>query len=189
MKLKDKMSWLRFIKICLLCLFACVSAGCITTTSIQKLPTTTEAFRTPPDQLRADYPEIAEYEKVFRGFIVNTPYEKQLISAWGEPDQKKMDWVYPSTMGATLIGCGFLFGPVPALITTGIAVTIRPYPFEYYYWRKDDYCIEAKFDHAILNAYNGSMIYWKWHHMSDGNDMPEECSKPKTTNISTETTK
>jgi hypothetical protein len=153
---------------------------------IQKLPTTSEAFHTPPDQLRAEYPEIVEYEKPFRGFIVNTPYRQQLISAWGEPDEKKADWVYPVTMGATLVGCGFFFGPVPALITAGLVIAIRPNTFEYYYWRKDDYCIEAKFDYAIVNVYKENLIYWKWHHMSDGKDIPVECRKQETTTISTE---
>jgi hypothetical protein len=178
-----------FIKFCILCLSVSILSGCITTVQIQKLPTTAEAFQMPPDKLRAEYPEIAEYEKTFRGFVVNTPYSKQLISAWGEPDQKKTGWEYPVTMGATLVGCGFLFGPVPALITAGMVVAIRPLPYEKYYWRKDHYCIEAIFDRLIFNSYKDTLAHWKWHHMNDGKDIPEECRKQETTTISTETNK
>lgn len=167
----------RFIIFVLLSLFVCVLAGCITTAPIQKLPTTTEAFQMPPDKLRAEFPEIAEYEKSFRGFIVNTPYSDQLISAWGEPGHIKTDWVYPVTMGATLVGCGFVFGPAPALITAGAVVAIRPFPNERYYWRKDDYCIEAVIDRVIVNSYKESLATWKWHHLSDGKEIPTECRK------------
>jgi hypothetical protein len=165
------------MKYCLLCLVTVFLAGCITTAPIQKLPTTLEAFRAPPDQLRAEYPEIAEYEKTIRILEINIPYANQLVTAWGEPDQKKTDWLYPGTMGAFLVGSGFVFGPAPALITAGMIFAIRPFPFEYYYWRKGDYCIEARIDRAILHAYKESLVYWKWHHMSDGKEIPTECKK------------
>lgn len=174
------------LKFSLLCLPIVLLAGCITNIPIQKLPTTSEAFRTPPDQLRAEYPEIAEYEQKLRGLFFNTFYSKQLITVWGEPDQKKTDWAYPGTMGAALVGSGFLFGPAPALITAGIVLTIRPYPVRYYYWRKENYCIEGMFDHTIMHGYKESMVNWKWHNMINGKDIPAECGKQETTTISTE---
>ena len=179
-----------FLKFSLLSLLTVFMTGCITTIPIQRLPTSVEAFRASPDQLRTEYPEITEHGPLFKGVngvAIHTIGAKQLISTWGEPDQKKADWVYPTAMGATLVGCGFLFGPVPALITAGVVIAIRPYPFEYYYWRKADYCIEAKFEYSIVNAYDGSMVYWKWHHMNDGEDIPTECNKPETAAVTTET--
>ena len=167
----------RLLKFCLPCLLTVFLAGCATTAPIQKLPRNSEAFRSPNEQLRVEYPEIAEYEIEFRGLMANTPYAQQLIADWGEPDNIKTEWSYAGYMGAVLIGCGFLFGPVPALITAGAVIAIRPYPPEYYYWRKADYCIEAKLDHTFDHAYKNRLIYWRWHHMSDGKEIPIECGK------------
>lgn len=172
-----RVNFARFLKSSLLCLFPVFLAGCITTSPIQKLPTSSEAFRSPQDQLRVAYPEIAEYEKEFRGFTANTPYAQQLLTGWGEPDKMKTEWSYAGYMGAAVIGCGFLFGPVPTAIAAGTAVAIRPYPPEVYYWRKDDYCIEAKFDRTIDRSYRKRLLYWRWHHLSDGKDIPAECKK------------
>jgi hypothetical protein len=158
-----------FMRSCLLCLVIAVLAGCIA--PIQKLPTSSEAFHSSPDRLRAEYPEIGEYES----FRFYSAYSEQLISVWGEPNVKRTEWSYVGYMGATLIGCGFLFGPVPATITAGLTVAIRPYPPEYYYWRKSDYCIEAKIDHTFESAYRGRLVRWKWHHLSDGKEIPSEC--------------
>lgn len=165
------------LKYCIMCLFCVLLSGCITTSPIQKLPISSEAFQSPHDQLRVEYPEIAEYEKAFRGFKSTTLYEKQFIADWGTPDNVKTDWSYAGYMGAATVGCGLVFGPVPTIITAGIVVAIRPYPPEYYYWRKDDYCIEAKFDHTLVGAYRNRLIYWRWHHMSDGKGVPAECRK------------
>jgi len=170
-------SFPRFLKYCLSCLIPVILAGCITTSPIQKLPISSETFRSPNDKLRADYPEIAEYEKDFRGFMPNTPYAQQLITEWGEPDETRTEWSYAGYMGATLIGCGFFFGPVSTLITTGLVIGIRPYPPEYFYWRKENYCIEAKFDHTFDHAYKNRMLFWRWHNMSDGKEIPTECRK------------
>ncbi|GEM_PF-6923089 len=169
----------RFLKYCLLCLVIIFLPGCITTFPADKLPTTREAFHKTPEQLHADYPVISEYDSTSQGFLnvrMTTLGAKQLVSAWGEPDNKRTEWSYAGYMGATLVGCGFLFGPLPALITSGMVVAIRPYPFEYYYWRKEDYCIEAKIDTVLSHAYRESLIYWNWHHMNDGKNIPPECT-------------
>jgi hypothetical protein len=68
-----------------------------------------------------------------------------------------------------------------------MVAVIRPFRFEQYYWRKDNYCIEAKIDHTVVNAYKENLAYWKWHHLSDGKDIPVECMK--TTSNTTETGK
>lgn len=161
-----------YLKLFLSCLAIAILSGCIT--PIQKLPTSTEAFRSPPDRLRSEYPEIAEYEK-YKLFVTNAPYADQLISVWGEPTHKSTEWSYYGYMGAMFVGLGFAVGPVPVIIAGGLTVAIRPYPLEQYYWIKDEYCIQANIDYTFEHAYKGKMLRWKWHHLSDGKDIPNEC--------------
>lgn len=176
MREEDTLKLLSINKVVFLILALCMTA-CSTTTPFHKLPKSSEAFEIPPVQMRQDYPEIPEYEKYFRGFSANTPLIKDLIAEWGEPDKINKQWTYFGGMGAVLIGCGVLFGPVPALIAGGIAIGIRPFPPEYYFWKKGKYCIEAAIDRNIDHLYQKRMIHWRWHELSQSDELSEECKE------------
>jgi hypothetical protein len=152
-----------------------VSSGCTTSRPFNDIPTESYSFNLSKDQLQNQYPEIQKYEKRFRGFSPNTPLIQELISKWGEPDKKRKKMSYPLLMGGTLGGCSALFGPIPALAAGGAAIAIRPYVPEYYYWHKENYCIEAILDKTIDHGYKKRMISWQWYDLRTKNEIPEEC--------------
>ncbi len=162
-------------KIYLIFLIALCLVGCSTTLPFKHLPTDPTSFQKSADQLRTEYPEIGEYEKNFRGFPANTPYAEELTSVWGEPVLINKDWGDVGLMGATVVGCGIVFGPFPAAVAGGVVLIMRPYPFEYDYWKMGNYCIEVFMARTIMHPYKKTIGYWKWYELSSADALPKEC--------------
>lgn len=154
---------------------AVIFSGCASTNSFNKIPTEVSSFQLPKEQLKQQYPDIQEYEKNFRGLNANTPLVQELIDAWGEPDKKKIRISYPLAIGGALLGSAVLFGPVPALVGGAAVIVIRPYAPEYYYWRKENYCIEAYIDKTFDQGYKKRVLSWKWYENNDKTPSPEIC--------------
>lgn len=175
--------------------------GCITTNNFQDIPKEPHEFRLPPSELHSKYPEINAYERSFWGFSINTPLATDLISAWGEPKEKTKDWGYVAGMGAALVYIGATSSAGATIFITGLVVAIRPSPPVRYYWVKENYCIEAYIDNAVLvendNAFSGQpyakrVVSWKWHSLEDSETSKiKECSEtirdaPRFTGLSPE---
>lgn len=130
--------------------------GCASTTSFTSLPKTDNEFLLDKAKLSANYPEISTYEKHWRGFSKEYPTEQSLISELGEPHETKRYWLYPIVVVAVAVAIH------AQPIVWGIVIAIRPDIPETYYFKKGNYCVEARMDRTIFDSYRSHMAWWDW---------------------------
>ena len=149
------------MKVVVVILMSIFSIGCATHHNISSLPTSNDGYKLSKGELVSKYPEIAEYEKVWRGFSPNFPLEKDVIEQLGEPEKVKRDWWYPVVM----IGTALAINASP--FVWGIVFAVRPDTPKLYYFEKGDYCIRAGIDRTFISGYSPYMTVWKWEENSD----------------------
>lgn len=155
--------YISLIQTTILGFFCILLVGCSTVSKFQSLPQEPADFKLPSEEIRSKYPEIIVFEKRYRGISYDTPLADELIDKWGQPQRVAKKWNYFAGMGAVLAGGAALYGAGPVIIAGGMALGIRPFPPEHYYWLKEKYCIEAEVDRTIEHPYVKRIVYWKWH--------------------------
>lgn len=159
-----------------LSVFCFLLNGCSSISKFQNLPMEPADFNLSSEDIRSKYPEIALYEKDFRGFSYDTPLAEELIDKWGQPKKVVSKWDYFAGMGAILAGGFALGGAGPVIIAGTAAYAIRPFPPEHYFWIKERYCIESVVDRTIEHPYVRRVVYWKWHELAhEKTSEIEEC--------------
>lgn len=131
-------------------------AGCATNKPLTALPESTNEFTANKEYLVKKYPDIATYEKRWRGFSPNNPLEENIVSHLGSPKKIERDWWYPIVM----IGIGVAMSAPP--VVWGIVLAVRPDTPKTYYFENEGYCIEAKIDRTFVSGYKPYMLSWAW---------------------------
>lgn len=177
----------RYILIILcLCLLAWTT-GCATPPSLSSFPRSSDDFTLPKDDLLERYQDIRTYQDTTLIFNSRRPIVDPIIDAWGAPHATRKQLEYPAIMGGT-VGALAVIEPVPALIAGGIALVIRPYVPEIYFWKKGNYCIEAHTDRTIERGYSRVLVNWKWHVGASAPGLPAECTQHEITSQPTAST-
>ncbi len=130
--------------------------GCASTTTFTSLPKSESEFLLSKPQLTEKYPEIATYEKRWRGLSPEHPTEESLFKELGEPQHTERDMLFPIQTIA-------IFAILKAdLVTLGMFLAIIPDIPTTHYYKKGNYCIEAHTLRTIGDLYVKSMGYWEW---------------------------
>lgn len=132
-------------------------AGCATNRPLTALPESAGEFTKSKEELVSKYPDIAAYEKRWRGFSPNNPLEEDVVSRLGSPKRIERNWGYPAVMIATAVAIS------ADPITWGIVLSVRPDTPKTYYFEKDRYCIVAIIDKTFVNGYEPYMTSWTWN--------------------------
>lgn len=135
--------------------------GCATFNKPLKLPESISEYTESKEVLVKKYPDIATYEKQWRGFFVKFPLEENIVKQLGSPKKIKRDW----SLYAIIAGGYLVIGANP--ISWVIALAIIPDTPKTYYFEKERYCIEAKINKSPLTAYKPYMLSWTWEENKD----------------------
>lgn len=142
-----------------------VHFGCASSRSLGSIPTESQDFLLPKEELKSNFPEIAVYEKenIKKPFGYCTPIN-ELISLWGEPDQEKTDLLrfHGPAAGAIAVGTIAGGGPIGAVVGTGIVLVISPKPFQKYTWIKGNYRVLVDIETSIFCGYRTRLLTWEW---------------------------
>lgn len=130
--------------------------GCATNMPLASLPESAADYSMSKNDLTSNYPEIASYEKRWRGLSPNFPAEKNLVDRLGEPKDIKRAWSEP------ILTVGLLVAISADPIVWAIIFALRPYPTKTYFFEKGSYCVEAKIDKSISTDYESRMTSWAW---------------------------
>lgn len=157
-----------FLEIFFLLLFSCIlilTFGCASSRALGKLPTGPQDFNLSENEIKDKFPEISIYEKgkLKNVFGYCTPI-KEVITLWGEPDEKRDHWwrFHIPAAGAIAVGSVAGGGIVGALFGTGIVIGMNPVPIRTYIWHKGNYAINADIDSSIFCGYMKRLLYWEW---------------------------
>jgi hypothetical protein len=157
-----------FLEIFFLFLFSCIlisTFGCASSRALGKLPTGPQDFNLSENEIKDKFPEISIYEKgkLKNVFGYCTPI-KEVITLWGEPDDKKANWLryHIPALGAVAVGSIAGGGIVGASVGTVIVLGMSPAPFQIYTWHKGNYVINVNIDTTIFCGYMKRLLYWEW---------------------------
>ena len=129
-------------------------ASCITHNNFKKLPDEGE-YSLSKDELTNKYSDIEVYEKEWRGFSPNMPFEKDLIEKLGLPSKIERSW----GPHALTLGLSALIFTDPFL---AMLIALRPTPMKEYIFKKGKYCIKAIISYDVFVGYEDYVVNWKW---------------------------
>ena len=128
--------------------------SCISHRDFSKLPMENE-YELPRDVLVKKYSDIEEYEKGWRGFAPNMPFERDLVSKLGLPDKREDLW----GRHALSLGVAAAILSDPLLL---VVIALRPTPMKEYVFKKGNYCIKALVSYDAFVGYEDYVVNWLW---------------------------
>jgi len=152
-------------RILLTLIFLTPLISCVNTGTFYSIPKTATDFHLTPSELTTKYSDIRDFHPEHRNLAVPTPTFEDIPSEWGEPIQKKREWLDFGATYSMLLGLGAIaaqgFDPVVTGIILGTGLILAPRPPETYTWKNGNYEVDATFSTRSFGS-TKYLGYWKW---------------------------